>query len=269
MKTISIASCFFVVAMGVACADDDETTRVSETFGNGMGSRDAAVQGDGAEAEASANPEGGRTNESGAEAGADEGGGDAAYADGSDTGRAWRDGGPGGNGSVIVAADAASGDASFVFKNRVDTNLISYSDVHTICATVKGAVPGLYVMTCQEKPVTGGALCRTIMVTFQTTATSGPKTDQVFVAVARAAPALNEAVVVYQESADCSVSGTNGWSAAKAGGNLKVDNGGDTGMYFTLSDVSLAPAQAATVVNQNAAGTFTLGGVGFTTVEAG
>jgi hypothetical protein len=56
---------------------------------------------------------------------------------------------------------------------------------------------------------------------------------------------------------------------APAGGTLKVDTRGDTGMNFTLANVSLAPSSVAGVVNQNAAGTFSLAGTGFSRLPFG
>jgi hypothetical protein len=176
---------------------------------------------------------------------------------------------------VIGAGDAAS-DASFQIKSPSGTNLLSFSDIHADCNAVTGTPAGTFVMTCQEKSGTtfapslsAASICRTITVTFATNPTTGPTTGLTLAVVAKTAPAQNEAFVVYQESIDCTAATTNGWSVAGTGGTMKIDTRGDTGMNFTLANVPLAPSSAAGVVNQNATGTFTLAGTGFSRLPFG
>jgi hypothetical protein len=242
-----------------ACADEDTATIASEhpispsvDAAADNTTSDEGASGDGSQAEA-AGPEAGTAGE----------GGDAASVD---SGR--REGGPGGDGGLVIGNDGndgAAADASFQIKNPSGTNLLSFGDIHADCTAVAGAAAGTFVMTCQEK----SGPCRTITVTFATNPTTGPTTGLTLAVVARPAPAQGEAFVVYQESIDCTAASTNGWSVAQTGGTLNVDTRGDTGMNFTLANVPLAPSSAVGVVNQNAAGTFTLAGTGFSSLPFG
>jgi len=289
MKASLIVPCAFALFALSACADEDVATIATEhpipskdaspdsgtSNETGTGGDAAASDGtsgnDGALGEGS--PDGSQT-EAGrdAEAGSAGDGGDSSSPD---AGR--RDGGPGGDGGLVIMTDAAAADASFQLKNPSGTNLLSFSDIHADCNAVTGSPAGTFVMTCQEKSGTSFAPylsaaagpCRTVTVTFATNPTTGPTTGLTLAVVAKTAPAQGEAFVVYQESIDCTPANTNGWSVSQTGGTLRVDSRGDTGMNFTLTNVPLAPSSSAGVVNQNAAGTFTLSGTGFSRLPFG
>ena len=245
-------------AAAETAAPDDGST--SDGAPGDDGSTDGAMSegssGDGGQAEASGDAEGGSASEGG------------------DGGR--REGGPGGDGGLVIGSDGGAKDASFQIKNAAGTNLLSFSDIRADCNAVNGATAGTFVMTCEEKSGTSASTywsdvgpCRTVKVTFATNPTTGPTTGLTLAVVAKTAPAQGEAFVVYQESIDCTAANTNGWSVAQTGGTLKIDTRGDTGMNFTLASVPLAPSSAAGVVNQNAAGTFILGGTGFSRLPFG
>jgi hypothetical protein len=166
--------------------------------------------------------------------------------------------GPGGDGGLILGGDGAAADASFQLKVPMSTNLLSGSDVKTTCNTV-GSVASTLTLTCTESNGAGGP-CRTLTVLFNGT----PSDGKAYAAVAKDSPAAGEAVVRYQESIDCTMATTNGWTETVAGGELTIDSYGDTGFLFTLHDAPLAPApSSAGITNQNAMGTFTLAGTGF------
>jgi hypothetical protein len=198
------------------------------------------------------------SDESSADAGADvfaEAGGDAQDEPSAD---ALVEAGPGGDGGLVLGGDGGNADGAFQLKTPVGSNLLSSSDVHPTCDTVAGAASSTFVMTCRETNGSGQA-CRTVTVVFSGTPTSG----RVYPAVVKTSPGDGEAVVAYQESADCTTGTTNGWTLAGATGNFTVDVFGDTGFDFTLHDVPMGPAPlAAGVTNQNAMGTFTLAGSG-------
>jgi len=274
MKSSLLVPCVLAFFAISACADEDAATVAAE---HPMPpTKDAA-------ADASAPGDDGATNEAAADATADsasEGSsGDGAQTEASsDAGSdgARREGGPGGDGGLVIGSDGAAKDASFQIKNPSGTNLLSFSDIRADCNAVNGATAGTFVMTCEEKTGTSAATywsavgpCRTVKVTFATSPTTGPTTDLTLAVVAKTAPAQGEAFVVYQESIDCTAANTNGWSVAQTGGTLKIDTRGDTGMNFTLANVPLAPSSAAGVVNQNAAGAFTLVGTGFSRLPFG
>jgi hypothetical protein len=168
----------------------------------------------------------------------------------------------------VIGNDGAMADASFQIKNPSATNLLSFMDIHADCDAVAGTPAGTFIMTCQEKSGAAGP-CRTLTTTFATNPTTGPTTGLTLAVVPKPAPAQGEAFVVYQESIDCTAANTNGWSVAQAGGTLRVDSRGDTGMNFTVANVPMAPSSVAGVVNQNASGTFTLSGTGFSRLPFG
>jgi hypothetical protein len=267
MKSLSAVSCLLALTVVVACGDGDEATESSTVLPDATVSAetsvDSAVEGSSAEAtggDGASSTDGADATSNGDGGALDDG------ADGTAIVADVRADGPGGDGSLILGGDGANADASFQFKNPVATDLLSYNDVHTDCTTVAGATAGTFVMTCQEKAGSSGP-CRTITITFAVTnPTTGPTTGQVLTTVAKASPASGEAVVAYQESIDCTAASTNGWTVVPGGGTLTIDNRGDTGMFFTLANVPMGPATSPGVVNQNATGTFTLGGTGFTTL---
>lgn len=244
--------------MAVACGDGDQATENSTTPLDATASVEASTDGAGATDDVASNGDAG-------DATSPEDGGDATLGDAGDGAMLVRADGPGGDGSLVIGGDGASTDASFQFQNPAATDLLSLNDVHADCTTVAGATAGTFVMTCQEKTGSSGP-CRTITITFATNPTTGPTTGQILTTVAKASPATGEAVVAYQESIDCTTENTNGWTVVQGGGTLKVDNRGDTGMFFTLANVPLGPATSSGVVNQNASGTFTFGGTGFTSL---
>jgi hypothetical protein len=269
MKSLSAGSCLLALTVLVACGDGDEATENSMVMPDATvsaeASPDVAVEGSSADATA----DGASSADAGDSTSSADG--DAALGDGADGATPVADAradGPGGDGGLILGGDGANADASFQFKNPVATDLLSYNDVHADCTTVAGATAGTFVMTCQEKSGSSGP-CRTITVTFATNPTTGPVTGQVLTTVAKASPALGEAVVAYQESIDCTAANTNGWTVAQGGGTLTIDNRGDTGMFFTLANVPMGPTTSPGVVNQNASGTFTFGGTGFSTLPFG
>jgi hypothetical protein len=282
MKSSFLVPCVLAFIAMSACADEDVATIAAEhptppsndagadtsapgvdgatgdaADGGSDGASNEGASGDGAQAEASSDAEAGSTSDAGSDG-------------------ARRDGGPGGDGGLVIGSDGAAKDASFQIKNPSGTNLLSFSDIRADCNAVNGATAGTFVMTCEEKTGTSAATywsavgpCRTVKVTFATNPTTGPTTGLTLAVVAKTAPAQGEAFVVYQESIDCTAANTNGWSVAQTGGTLKVDTRGDTGMNFTLANVPMGPSSAAGVVNQNAAGTFTLAGTGFSRLPFG
>ena len=266
MKSLSAVSCLLALTVAVACGDGDEATQNSTVLPDATVSAEASADG---AVEASSTDATGGDGASSTDAGDATSNGDGGALDDGADGTAIvadvRADGPGGDGSLILGGDGANADASFQFKNPVATDLLSYNDVHADCTTVAGATAGTFVMTCQEKAGSSGP-CRTITITFATNPTTGPTTGQVLTTVAKAAPATGEAVVAYQESIDCTAASTNGWTVVQGGGTLTIDTRGDTGMFFTLANVPMGPATSPGVVNQNASGTFTLGGTGFTTL---
>ena len=267
MKSLSAVSCCFALTVLVACGDGDQATENSTIPPDAPASVDGAVEGSTADATGGD----GASSTDAADATSNDGDGGGVLDDGADGATIVADvrvDGPGGDGSLILGGDGANADASFQFKNPVGTDLLSNNDVHADCTTVAGATAGTFVMTCQEK-AGGSGPCRTITITFATSPTTGPTTGQVLTIVAKATPAMGEAVVAYQESIDCTAANTNGWTVAQGGGTLKIDNRGDTGMFFTLTNVPMGPATSPGVVNQNATGTFTFGGTGFTSLPFG
>jgi hypothetical protein len=234
----------------VSSSSPDADAASSTTDADASSSSDDA---DAATAEAEAG-----SDESSADAGADalvEAGGDAQDEPSAD---ALVETGPGGDGGLVLGGDGGNADGAFQLKTPAGSNLLSFSDVHPTCNTVAGATTSTFVMTCRETNGSGQP-CRTVTVVFSGTPTSG----RVYPAVVKTSPGDGEAVVAYQESADCSIAATNGWTLTGATGNFTVDVFGDTGFDFTLHDVPMGPAPlAAGVTNQNAMGTFTLAGSG-------
>jgi hypothetical protein len=170
------------------------------------------------------------------------------------------DDGPGGDGSLVLGGDGAAADGLFRLQTPAGTNLLSSSDVRPGCRVVTLGPVGNYLLTCEERAGQDGP-CRTIEVAFRVDPESGPRTGEVYPAIIKNEPAIGEAVVRYRESVDCTPASTNGWTQVQAGGDLTVDTGGDTAMVFTLNNVSMGPAPRGPL-NQNAQGTFALGGSG-------
>ena len=256
-----VACGLLVFSMLGACADNDSATYPAMPMDEGGPMAADGETPDGATLE-------GATLEGAAEASDTSFSDDAAPSDDvatsdaatSDATSAPSDAGPGGDGGLILGGDGAAADGTFQLQNPTQTNLLSWSDVHATCSTVAGATTGTYVMTCQEGSA-GVSPCRTVVVTF---VGNPPAQGQVYPAVAKATPAANEATVVYQESIDCSLANTNGWSQPAAGGDFTVTTHGDTAILFELHDVALGSAPPDRgITNQNAAGTFILAGSGF------
>ena len=157
-------------------------------------------------------------------------------------------------------SDSAAFETTIRLSNPVGANLLSSSDVHPACKLSADPTPGHYRVKCEEKSGTAGP-CRTLEFVLGGDPIRAPRSGEVFVAVVKAAPGANEAVVQYYESVDCTAGSTNGWVQVLPGGDVTLTRTGDNGATFVLHDVSMGPAPVGSQ-NHNAIGTFTAAGGG-------